>query len=122
MVHLCTIIAAMTTEKLLPNTLEAADRLLDWVGAEDGSGGADHFIAVLEGPLADAVMKSINDNPDWYGRFLGKRVNVFRSGGLEINCDGFYTEGLGCRAVIHRAVAKLKDNLGAAKRIAPLTK
>jgi hypothetical protein len=80
------------------------------VGPEDFSSDGESGSLVIEGEFATAIVQEIWNSPDYRRRhgLNGQPVRLSRLGGLEIWCNGAYTEGRGVRGIIHRAVRTLQ--------------
>ena len=81
------------------------------VGPEDFSSDGESGSLVIEGEFANAIVNEIWNSPEYRLRhgLNDQPVRLSRLGGLEIWCNGAYTEGRGVRGIIHRAVRTLQS-------------
>lgn len=89
-------------------TQDELNQALAIVGAEDFSTDGVNGLMTIKGEFAHAIIKALRFAPEYEQRLLDKPVRLSRNGQLEIWCDGWYTEGSGCRRIIHAAVRSLQ--------------
>ena len=79
---------------------------LEIVGAEDFSDDGKTGWVELTGEDAAAIITAMDRAPSHKHYLEGHPFKLSRNGGLELWCNGWYSEGRGVRGIIHRA-AKL---------------